>query len=115
MSVGIVERPARSLFEAVVDRYVAVIGWPTSRKTALVSGLTAVSMVPILGLTRFLTPRLGVVDASRLVPFAATAAAVTVGICALSLAVARAGRVGSWIAYLYALAMVPVYHWLFHL
>jgi len=29
--------------------------------------------------------------------------------------VARAGRVGSWIAYLYALAMVPVYHWLFHL
>jgi class 3 adenylate cyclase len=111
------ESSARSLFDEVVERYAAITAWPTSRKTALLSGLMAVTLLPILALTQLLTPRLlaHVVDAPQLVPLAAAWVAVTLGFFALSLAVARAGRDGRPIAYLYVCALIPLYHWLFHL
>jgi class 3 adenylate cyclase len=113
-SAPIAERPARSLFDVGVDRYVAVLAWSPSRKTALVSGLMALTQGAIWGVTDILTPS-GVVDVPQLVPLAAAQFVVTLCICALSLVVARTGRPGRWTVYVFVVSMTPFYLWLFHL
>jgi len=113
-SAPIAERPARSLFDVGVDRYVAVLAWSPSRKTALVSGLMALTQGAIWGVTDILTPS-GVVDVPQLVPLAAAQFVVTLWICALSLVVARTGRPGRWTVYVFVVSMTPFYLWLFHL
>jgi signal transduction histidine kinase len=105
-------RPGPSHYQRLVDRWIDLSTWPTSKKTVLAMAVAAVfHLETILCAGIVVTVWPGLVDLSGLAPLFATWVAATIVILLLALPAARRGTEGRWTVYLVIIAYTACIAW----